>query len=189
MTTPLPEHSDLIQMIKDRLAESPLTEFDFCRFEHEAEKIKKLKPEIAFSALGVLACIRNDEETCRSYHEKSLCAAPLSSLMRHNFAVSLFRFGKLEEAAKMAELAVRMDRRDIRPAKVWVDVAYHLGDAFMIEEALKHWRKICGGVRHSVEDYLLEDAEDSLLVDAALEDVRANGTIPWEKFKNEELNA
>lgn len=188
MTAPNPQLDDLIERIKDRLAKGPLTEFDLRRFEADAEKLKKASPEFAFSALGILACIRGDENTCRAHHDNSIRLSPLSSLMHHNFAVSLFRMAKFPEAAGYARKAISLDGLDIRPARLLPEIAYSFGDGELLAWALDNWHKVANGERHFIEDYLDEDADDARLADEALADVKANGTIPLSALLSE-LNA
>lgn len=175
----------VIEAIKERLEKGPLTEFDYAFFAREAEKIKSDQPETAFSALGVLACIRGDEKASRELHEKSILVAPSSSLMAHNYAVSLARLGRHDEAMGQLRRAIFLDGTNRIALSLFVDVAYRMGSIDGISEGLARWKKMFPDERHAVEGYLDEDAADAALIAEARADVAEHGTVPWEEIKRE----
>lgn len=168
MTTPIPQKKTIIDEIIERAPDGHLSDFDHARFTKKAEALKRNDPSTAYSALGVLACLRKDLGTCRKAHEASLKIAPHSGIMWYNYAISVWRLDETEEAFGYIVKAHQFDPMNPLTLSALISIAYEAYELNTLEAALKDWLKLMKKP-HEIEAKYLNEAPDERAHDLSRE--------------------
>lgn len=106
--TPVPQNRsrELIDELNEALDhERPLSEFEIRRYIQEASSLIDADPAEAFTLLGILAGIEQNEEQMHHYHGLAIKHSVEDPYHVFNYAVSIGRLGRLEESLSWARKA------------------------------------------------------------------------------------
>lgn len=186
MSPAAPARKLALVLIQERLAQGPLAEIDFYRFEKMAKKeldSTRSRPS-GLSALGVLACLRGDERKMRDCHERAIAITGGSLTETYNYATSLNCLRKHEEALGLAEKVYKEDPLSLEALGLIIRALYHLG---RLEEAFARIREWDSKSKkeHPYALDILEEIADEKDIPSAREELARGETIPWETLKAE----
>lgn len=100
--------NDLIERLNDLRRAKVVDLFALRKLETEAEKLKKLDAAVAYIILGMIACIKNDDEAMRANHLNAI-KLHNNGFANFNFAASLMNSGYLREATSYLETTSQLD--------------------------------------------------------------------------------
>ncbi|MGE4296840.1 MAG: tetratricopeptide repeat protein [Desulfovibrionaceae bacterium] len=146
MSVPAPAHIGLVDEISVRLGEGQLSEFEIAMYIKKADALMNVSPEVAHCALGILACLSNDEKRAREHHK---IAIKLSSqpCFLFNYACSLSYLKHYEEALSYFLQAVEKAPDVPRHLNLAIKLAFEL-DSPALERLLTLWAKLNKGEDH-----------------------------------------
>jgi hypothetical protein len=150
MTTPLPEHSTIIDELRIRYHEGPLSEFEIAKYRSMAQTLKTVDPAKYLCAQGMLACFSGKFDEMRDFHQRSIRISEDNALYIFNYACSLRAAGFVNEALPLALDAVRRDDMNLRYLNTAIWIASVAGST-SLEELLSRWEKLNRGEKHAVQ--------------------------------------
>ena len=172
MPTPKPAESRLIDEIKAILPERALSEFEFERFESEAQKLAQSDEATSYVVRGMLASLRGDEAECRRLHELSIKLSSGHHFIVHavNYAVSLGRMGCNAEALRWAVRAFEIDPAHHLSLDVILKNAMALENIDLVREYAETHERL-HDAPHEEAVAFLEDHDDMETLDSADEKI------------------
>lgn len=162
---PVPKSKSLIEEIKRKLFlnENKLSDFDYARFKKMAEMLKRSEPDYAYSALGILECVKRNEEECIANHEKSLLCTRHPSVVLQNYANSMRFLGRYADSARLALRSWKVDPANTTSLGLVIDSYFELGDEESFLFYAKKWEDLTGGEHELMQEYREELEEANSL--------------------------
>jgi tetratricopeptide (TPR) repeat protein len=180
--------TDAIVDLLDKSEDHPLSEFEIARAQQLIAKLDKLDIASAHSYRGCLYSVLGRESEAIAENEAAFALLP-NALILHNYASSLIRLGKYDEAKKKLMLARKLDKTDPMILYSLIDAIYaetqDVADLMAtLPPLLEEYEKLVGKP-HKAAAVLKEDAEDAAWCEAHEEEWAKEPTVPWEKVKQE----
>ncbi len=152
--------TSIIDEIKNRAADGPLSPFEFAQFRKKANALKSNDTENAFAALGILACLEGNLDECRKNHEMALLYAKSPSIQLSNYAGSLFVIGLHQESFDLAQKARAMDATNPAALEVCIRASFELGYEEQYLGYAAEWQKLTGEA-HPTYALYLDEVQDA----------------------------
>lgn len=139
---------NLINDIRIRRLNGPISEFERALFKKRAEKLMNTDPAQAYCALGVLAADAGNEAEARKKHMKALEYSSLP-VFYYNYGVSIGHLGHYEEAITEVCKAIDSDVADLTYLNFAIWLAYKIEDS-RLPLLLAKWENRTKGEQHPV---------------------------------------
>lgn len=116
---------------------TPLTPLEVKIFERDISEIRKIKPAAGLMLEGILNAILRKENECFSAHKRSILAEPYHPDVRCNYAISLKKFFRYEEALEQFEIAFSHSPRSSTALQSLINTILLTGHLEKVEEIVR----------------------------------------------------
>lgn len=159
---PKSKHNYIIQKLNEILNHIDIGPFRFQLngFKEDAKRMFLTEPELAYTILGIIACIEDDLESMHKNHQNAIRLSGESLYTLKQYSASLAEQGLFDQAYKYAHKAYEKTKDDRDVLILLMDLAYSLEKTYEYEVFKKKVIKL-GFDFHDPNDFP-EDSDDFL---------------------------
>ena len=153
--SPESKHDALIEKLNHLMGVGHSNDFELKRLEREAVALAKTDAYASFVTQGILACYKNDIDSARSFHKKSLQLRD-DATTKLQYASTLSNLGQFSEALEIFEGIYKKEKDNLHLINYMIDCTISCFKFHRALELLNDWKKLKPKELHK-EDQLVRN--------------------------------